>query len=291
MHTCIVDNSGEAWTTTELDEANLNQVYNQYRIKYGIPFPEEIRDLRKYYGLSAARMSEILGFGTNQYRNYENGEIPSVSNARTLIAIRDKDTFLEFLEASKTILGEREYSRLKKRINDLREYSRSDSIPSELSGYVSLSTKKIASAVEFFIKELGGVFVTKMNKLLFYADFLCFCRCAHGITGLRYLAMQYGPVPDNWGKIYDAIPDVDMNEFVFPDMTTGIRLESDTEPDMDIFEENEIQVLRDVAQRFRNVNAGEISNISHKEKGWMENKSDKGYIDYSYAFELSIGRD
>ena len=35
--------SHERFTTSELDEANLAQVYNQYRAKYGIPFPEEIR--------------------------------------------------------------------------------------------------------------------------------------------------------------------------------------------------------------------------------------------------------
>ena len=38
-------NTHERFTTTELDEANLAQVYNKYRAKYGIPFPEEIRIL------------------------------------------------------------------------------------------------------------------------------------------------------------------------------------------------------------------------------------------------------
>ena len=40
IHTGIIDEDGEYWTTTELDEANIFQVYNQYRAKHGIPFPD-----------------------------------------------------------------------------------------------------------------------------------------------------------------------------------------------------------------------------------------------------------
>ena len=58
--------SGEQFTTDELDTVNTNQVYNQYRAKYGIPFPDEIKAIREQYGLSAHKMSEILGLGTNR---------------------------------------------------------------------------------------------------------------------------------------------------------------------------------------------------------------------------------
>lgn len=52
IHTGIIDENGEMWTTTEMDEANIFQVYNQYRAKHGIPFPDEISGLREHYGLS-----------------------------------------------------------------------------------------------------------------------------------------------------------------------------------------------------------------------------------------------
>ncbi len=79
IHTGIIDEEGDMWTTTEMDEANIFQVYNQYRVKHGIPFPDEISGIREHYGLSAAKMAQILGFGINQYRMYEDGEVPSVS--------------------------------------------------------------------------------------------------------------------------------------------------------------------------------------------------------------------
>ncbi len=61
IHTGIIDEEGETWTTTEMDEANIFQVYNQYRLRHGIPFPDEISALREHYGLSAAKMAQILG--------------------------------------------------------------------------------------------------------------------------------------------------------------------------------------------------------------------------------------
>ncbi len=74
----------ERFTTTELDNLNLTQVYNTYRTIHNLPFPDEIKKIREYYNLPASKMSEILGFGINTYRNYENGEIPSDSHARLI---------------------------------------------------------------------------------------------------------------------------------------------------------------------------------------------------------------
>jgi hypothetical protein len=42
-HTWLDRESGEEFTTIELDELNQAQVYNQYKSKHSIPFVEEIR--------------------------------------------------------------------------------------------------------------------------------------------------------------------------------------------------------------------------------------------------------
>jgi hypothetical protein len=39
FHYYKCEDSGEQFTTTALDEVNMNQVYNQYRDKFNIPFP------------------------------------------------------------------------------------------------------------------------------------------------------------------------------------------------------------------------------------------------------------
>jgi putative zinc finger/helix-turn-helix YgiT family protein len=90
--------SGENFTTTELDELNIDQVYNQYRAKYNIPFPDEITRIREKYGLSASKISVILGFGANSYRQYESGEMPSISNARLIQMVDDPKKFIDMVE-------------------------------------------------------------------------------------------------------------------------------------------------------------------------------------------------
>ena len=36
------------------------------------------------------------------------------------------------------------------------------------------------------------------------------------------------------------------------------------------------------------MNAKKISLVSHDEKGWIDNSAQKGYINYQYAFDLSM---
>ena len=106
------EDSGELFTTDEMDDDSFIQVTNQYRVKYGIPFTEEIIAVRERYGLSAAKMSQILGIGVNQWRYYEAGEVPSVSNGRMIRSIMRPDVFLGYVECAKNVLGDHDYRKI-----------------------------------------------------------------------------------------------------------------------------------------------------------------------------------
>ena len=274
------------WTTTEMDEANIFQVYNQYRVKHGIPFPDEISGLREHYGLSAAKMSQILGFGINQYRMYEDGEVPSVSNARTIIAAREKEVFMSFVEASKSEMSEQEYQRIRKKVKAANGDYKPIVQPSEYTGFRSLSTDKVANVVRLIISTIGSTFVTKMNKLLFYADFIHYKKHGYGITGITYKALPFGPVPERWGTIYSSLSGIDMEEFVYPSGQSGVKLEAIENTD-NILNESELSTVEKVCTLFSNMSAGEISQTSHLEKGWIENKDTRASISYQDAFALN----
>ena len=286
IHTGIIDEDGEMGTTTEMDEANIFQGYNQYRLKHGIPFPDEISAIREHYGLSAAKMAQILGFGINQYRMYEDGEVPSVSNARTIIAAREKDVFMSFVEASKSEMSEQEYLRIKKKVEVAIGNYKPIVQPSEYTGFRSVSTDKVANVVRLIISTIGSTFVTKMNKLLFYADFIHYKNHGYGITGITYKALPFGPVPEHWGTLYSSLPGIDMEEFVYPSGHSGIKLEA-TENTDNILNESELSTIENACALFSNMSAGEISQTSHIEKGWIENKDTRSSISYQYAFSLN----
>lgn len=106
------DQTGLEFSTEEQDKETVKQIYDAYRKKHGIPNPMEIKTLREKYGLSTSKMSLILGFGINQYHNYENGEVPSLSNAKLILAAMNPQFFKTLILLVKDDLGEKTYKHL-----------------------------------------------------------------------------------------------------------------------------------------------------------------------------------
>jgi hypothetical protein len=46
-------------------------------------------------------MAEILGLGINGYRNYESGEVPSISNGRLMQMVKDPGEFKKLIDIPK----------------------------------------------------------------------------------------------------------------------------------------------------------------------------------------------
>jgi uncharacterized phage-associated protein len=83
--------------------------------------------------------------------------------------------------------------------------------------------------------------------------------------------------------------DVDIYYTTFSDGGTGEQFKpnSKREFNSELFTENELQILENIAERFKNTSTNEIIEISHKEKAWQENKDEKKIIDYKYSFDLN----
>jgi len=86
-----------SFTNEQVDNYNIHLVHSKYREEYSIPFPEQLKFIRESYGLSQTKMSEVLGFGPNQYRIYEGGEIPAGGNATLLSMIIEPAEFKKLL--------------------------------------------------------------------------------------------------------------------------------------------------------------------------------------------------
>lgn len=304
FHYYKCEDSGEQFTTTALDEINMTQVYNQYRELNNIPFPDEIVRIREKYALSGTKMAEILGFGTNTYRQYEAGEIPMVSNARLIQMIDDPEKFIELIELSKTIDPKlkAKYIKTAQSIADekkrnlfgynFKDYLLGDHIADIYSGYRTPNLEKFTEMVVFF-SEKTQPFKTKMNKLLFYADFLMFKTSCFSISGVRYRAIDMGPVPNNFQSIFEYLANnktIEIKYTPFPQGYTGEQFKPNPDKVFDptLFSEQELDVLNRVAQSFNTTSTSEIIEKSHLEKAWELNQKDKNMISYNMAFDLSI---
>lgn len=286
----------ELFTTTELDTANTMQIYNQYRTKYGIPFPDEIRSIRRKYGLSATKMSVILGFGENQYRLYENGDMPSLTNGRILKTIQVPAVFATFVEAAKNLLNTEEYDKIMLCIEELENESNTSKLIKQLifttdgrnqwNGYALPSMSKLKNTMLYFIEKFNGVFVTQMNKLLFYADFLAYRSRGLGLTGLVFKAVPYGPVPERWDRVYSLVDDIEQMPIESKNGNSGTKLVSALEFDEASLSEEELSCLAKVYETFKDETPSTILEISHHEAAWLDNIGSHGRIDYDYAFSL-----
>jgi transcriptional regulator with XRE-family HTH domain len=300
-HFYVCENTNEEFTTSELDEININQVYNQYRDKFGLPFPDQIKRIREKYDVSAIKMSEILGLGANSYRLYEQGEVPSVGNGRQILSAEDPETFKRYLISNQELIDPKEFQKLINRVDELIDLERINNYynhdlkelfgkiaSDQYTGYKMPSIEKISHMVLFF-SENAETWKTKLNKLLFYTDFLAFKNSGFGISGLDYRAIQYGPVPSKYGKLYDEISKGEClkrvcveerdyeGSFFIPKLTFNENL----------FDEFELEIMKMVSDKFKWHSANEIKEVSHEELAWKENKEEQKIISYKdYGFTL-----
>lgn len=302
FYKCV--DSGEEFTDTESDELNIAQVHNKYRSKFGIPFVEEIKAIREQYGLSAAKMSEVLGLGVNVYRQYEGGEIPSVATGRLIRLAKDPQEFRKLLDISQGAFEPHEYDRVLRKVNQaapvdaidekLYFYLFESKYPNILNGFRMADIKRIAGMILFFAQE-NKPFTTALNKLLFYADFIHFKKYGNGISGLCYKAFAKGPVPNNYGSVYNYLLNkglINVTEVAFQDFVgdqffsdVNIKLNEENDP---LFAASEVAVLKAVSKKFKGKTTKEIVQLSHLESAWQNNADMSGRISYEYSFGLKI---
>ena len=289
----LCEDTGEEFTTDEMDDAGFLQVTNQYRRKYGIPYTDEIVAIRERYGISAAKMSSILGFGANQWRLYEAGEVPSVSNGRMIRSIMDPGVFLGYVRSSRLLLDEKEYKKIFARIAAIGEGEESEYAHSRVfqcergedNGFAPQSLERLKNVLLYMISQAREVFCTKMNKLLFYIDFLAYRRYGMAVTGLSYKALDYGPVPERWDRVYSQFDEIVQEPRRYGDKE-GSVLVSTCRADMEQFSSSELEILEEVCAAFSDLTSVCLSDMSHKEEAWLQCRNDHKRISFEYAFQL-----
>lgn len=298
IHTAwLCEDTGEQFTDDESDTAGFVQVTNQYREKYGIPYMDEIIALRKRYGISAQKMSLILGIGINQYRLYEQGEVPSVSNGRMIRSISNPKVMLDILESSRNELSDSEYQKIADMIKSeiangehykIVQYETRRAYCAErgaANGYAPLSLVRLKNIMLYLLEHCHDVWCTKMNKLLFYADFLAYRENGMAISGLSYKAIEHGPVPVRWDVVYSEFPEIRQELRSIGDFV-GSMLTSSNTADMTLFTDAEVKVLERVCEHFHNLSSRELSRISHEEAAWLKHHIKHDNIPFDEAFAL-----
>lgn len=111
---------------------------------------------------------------------------------------------------------------------------------------------------------------TKLNKILFYADFVAYLQREEPITGQEYVRLEKGPAPRRLKpvleELYRAGLAAEQQRIYFgytQKRTVALKL-----PDLAVFGGDEIAIVDRVIETLRGLNAAEVSYLSHQFPGW-----------------------
>ena len=291
---------GEDLYCEELDNNTLIDAYNKYRKKHKLLLPAEIRKIREQYGLSQRSFAKLLNWGDKTICRYENGSIQDKAHNSLLLFLRDPENMRTYILENEVAFNERQKQKLLNYIDELERTASAvekDRIvdiwfskdPCEENGYKKFDYGKLCAMVLYFANRETSLLKTKLMKLLHYSDMLFYKENGVSISGLVYVHLPYGPVPDKFDLLFgkmasDHIAEIEVSyingyEFhqIMPDQefTAGVLTDKETE------------MLNRIYMKFEKYGSAEISEYSHKEKGYLSTKQGE-IISYAYAKDIQM---
>lgn len=113
--------------------------------------------------------------------------------------------------------------------------------------------------------------LTKLYKLIFYCDFAAYRRFGESITGQRYRALPFGPVPDKMDRFIARL--TRQNWLALrKEQCFGYSQKRPFclhEPDVDVFKPKQLELIHSILDRFRQSTGTQISDASHQFLGWQ----------------------
>ena len=154
-----------------------------------------------------------------------------------------------------------------------------------------MNTSKYQNAILYFIKYCNNQYLgaTKLNKLLYYLDFISYRDRKKSVSGDSYLHLQYGPVPEHVDEILADLQKkklLNIQRYSYKQNDTfNFRLER--EPDMNAFDKYEKDLLENICKEFELWNTEKIVNQTHLEAPWFYSKPYEK-VDYEYAKDIEF---
>jgi uncharacterized phage-associated protein len=113
---------------------------------------------------------------------------------------------------------------------------------------------------------------TKLNKILFFSDFLCFGLAGHSITGASYQRLKNGPAPIQLPAMAREIEQGGDGYFVVRSYFNlkQRRLIPKRPANRQRFSAEELDLVNDVISNLRASSATEVSDLSHlRSRAWQ----------------------
>lgn len=272
---------------SRIEEGNLQNAYDEYRKGHGLLLPVEIKNIRKRIGLSLREFSRLLNFGEQTIARYESGSIQDFLHDNTIrLASTPEGVQRLFIQNKKNLSD-----RTKKKVSEYLEKNLRSSLgyrtylapsffdaaaqkPTKRNGYRALDEERVQALVGILASKCHDFYVTKLQKALFFCDFLCFERLGKSLTGLEYVHGTYGPMIDRRDILIFELEgngvierrEHDCGEIIVAKKSFLNGMPKDKE---EYFTDDERSIIYEVAQFVNSFpTASQLSDYSHELNYW-----------------------
>lgn len=291
---------GAEFFCEELDSATLSSAYKEYRRRHKLLFPDEIKKIREQYALSQRSFAKLLNWGDKTIFRYENGSIQDKAHNSLLLFLKDPENMRNYLTENEVMLDERQKAKLLAIVDNLQQDKRYcaerrifdlffSTVPCEENGFKAFDYDKFCAMVLFFTHKSKELLKTKLMKLLNYSDMIFYKENGVSISGTRYAHLPYGPVPENFDILFGtmAADHIAHIEVLYDNGYEKHQVIPEVEVPEGILSAEELAVMERIYEKFADFGSVEISNYSHKEKGYSSTKRGQ-IISYSYAKDIQL---
>ncbi len=156
---------------------------------------------------------------------------------------------------------------------------------------MAVALNKYENAILYLCKQQGGVLhgKKKLAKLLYYLDFdhYEYKESMKTLTGDVYKALPMGPFPENMPNVVQKMAKagklrIDAIEGV-PGYKPTETYTCTAEPDMSVFDEDDIAILQRVSKLYGGLNGKQLEDLTHAEAPYIGTKLSEE-IPYDLAF-------
>lgn len=280
--------------------------YREYRAKYNLLTPDEIRESRERYEFNQELFARILGIGVASLRRYEGGALQTSAIDSVLRSAKSAESLKNMAVRNSRDLTISEFERVTQKLDKIAKSTRDKesalenlirqfaaSIESVGNGFRPFSCDKLKGLVAFLLElNNGPISITKMCKLMFYCDFSFFKENTQSISGLSYVHYTYGPVPEGITDMYNLFNYLEESGVIAVEEEEcqdceGIRRDfflKDSQASS-LLDEEEKNLVKKVFEKLGSKSAKTLSEMSHREIGYMKTEN-REPISYEYASEL-----
>ena len=142
------------------------------------------------------------------------------------------------------------------------------------------SPDKMAAIVSYFAANASNLYKTKLNKLLFYADFVHYYLYGNSISGSRYVHLPYGPVPDGYEDTLETLQHYGVVDIL--EQNSAELVSNGDNSAVDFLSPEELKTLEWVIKTYGNMSASQLTEVSHREKAYRNTRTGEE-IAYEYG--------